>query len=120
MQWPIRDMIDSGAVLGFSSDAPITAPDWRRGVIAAVTRESRGTGAVSGPEQCITFEEALAAYTANGAWFDGAETWKGRLRPGMVADLCVLDRVLDERDVHSLESVQVAATLVDGVVRYEA
>lgn len=118
-QWPLREILDAGVVLGFSSDAPITAPDWRRGVISAVTRAARGTGEVSGPRQRITCDEALAANTSQGAWFDGAEAWKGRIAEGMVADLCVLDGALDPADIGALAALPTACTIVDGVVRYE-
>lgn len=118
-QWPLRSMLDSGVPVGFSSDAPVTAPDWRRGVVSAVLRESRGEGRVSGAEERISYQEALAAYTSTGAWFDGAETWKGTLAPGKVADLCVMDRALSD-DVRELEEAQVSLTVAGGKTTFEA
>ncbi|MFD0547245.1 amidohydrolase family protein [Streptomyces mexicanus] len=50
-------------------------------------RESKASGRPSGPEQCVGLEEALRAYTVNAARQDFAETWKGSIEPGKVADL---------------------------------
>ena len=114
-QWPLRSMIDSGSVLAASSDAPICEPNWRHGVASAVLRET-ADGEVYGAHQRIRVEEAIHAYTAAGAWQDGAETWKGSIAPGMVADLCVVDARLSSDDPRTFAASEVSMTMVDGMV----
>lgn len=67
-EWPTRTVLDAGVNLTSNSDAPVTYPNWRLGVQAAVLREGLVTGKVSGPEECITLEEAIRTYTINGAY----------------------------------------------------
>lgn len=62
-QWPLRSMLDAGVHIAASSDAPAMPLDWKLGVQAAALRESKATGRVSGPEQRISREEAIRAYT---------------------------------------------------------
>ena len=119
-QWPMRSALDAGVRVTSSSDAPITYPSWRQGVATAVLRKSRATGEVHGPQERITTLEAIRTFTANGAWQDGAEGWKGSLMPGMVADYCVLDgRILDV-DPQRIAEIPIAATVVDGSVVFGA
>ncbi|MSO48112.1 MAG: amidohydrolase [Thermoleophilia bacterium] len=119
-EWPYRDALDAGVIVASSSDAPVTAPDWRQGVATMITRKSKATGEVSGPDQAITLFEALRTYTAAGAWQDFAETWKGTLDVGMVADLCLVRQDLLSIDPDDIPSVDVALTVLDGRVIFEA
>jgi predicted amidohydrolase YtcJ len=119
-QWPCRSALDTGVTLAMSSDAPVTWPDWREGVAAAVLREFLGTGEVSGPEERVTVEEALHAYTAGGARQDRAESWKGALLPGYAADVCVVAGDLTTADPHALTDHDVLATVFDGAVVHAA
>lgn len=82
-------------------------------------RESRAGGTVCGPEQRGPLVEALRAYTANPAWQDFADDWKGTIEPGEVADLCVLDRPLLSLDPHAIPETQVDLTPFDGRVVHE-
>ncbi|MFJ9567008.1 amidohydrolase [Streptomyces fuscichromogenes] len=118
-QWPVRSAIEAGVHVCASSDAPITEPDWRRGVAAMLLRESKASGRPSGPEQCVTLAEALRAYTTTPAWQDFADDWKGAIEPGKAADLCVLDRPLLGLDPHDITDVQVDLTVFDGRVVHE-
>ena len=118
-QWPLRAMLENGAVLAASSDAPVCEPNWRHGIAGAVLRET-DDGEVYGATQRIQLEEAVHAYTAAGAWQDGAEHWKGSVAPGMVADLCVVDARLTTDDPRTFAAAEVSMTLVDGVVVHGA
>lgn len=113
-QWPLRALLDEGGTVCLSSDAPITGPDWRHGVAAAVLRESKASGRVSGPEHRITVREALRGYTVTAAWQDRAESWKGTLEVGKVADLCVLGANPLETAPGELPQVPVLRTVVGG------
>ncbi|MGW8376238.1 amidohydrolase [Streptomyces sp. ODS28] len=119
-QWPVRSAVEAGIPVTASSDAPITYPDWRRGVASMMLRESKATGRVSGPDQCVGFETAVRAYTSHAAWQDFAEGWKGTLEPGKVADVCVVDGALGPRtDPREIASMGVALTVFGGEVVYE-
>lgn len=115
-EWPYRDALDAGITVASGSDAPVTAPDWRQGVSTMMLRESKASGRVSGADQCIGLAEALRTYTAAGAWQDFAESWKGTLEPGKVADLCLLDEDLLSLDPHDIPGVTVRMTVLGGRV----
>ncbi len=92
--YPWRSVADSGAVLAFGSDAPIEIFDPFIGLYAAVTRRREdGFPGPQGwrPEQRLTLEEALRAYTWGAAYAAGLESRIGLLAPGYLADLVVLD-----------------------------
>ncbi|MDX3308657.1 amidohydrolase [Streptomyces sp. ME08-AFT2] len=118
-QWPVRSAVEAGVRVCASSDAPITEPDWRQGVSAMLLRESKASGRPSGPEQCVPLTEALRAYTVHPARQDFAEEWKGSIEVGKVADLCVLDRPLLDRDPHTVTDAEVDLTVFDGRVVHE-
>ena len=82
-------------------------------------RESKASGRTSGPDQRVGLAEAIRAYTANPARQDFAESWKGSVEAGKVADLCVLDRDLTAADPHELPYAEVDFTVFDGRVVYE-
>lgn len=118
-QWPVRAAFDAGVNVCASSDAPVTAPDWRQGVAAMLLRESKSSGRASGPEQRVGLAEAIRAYTSNPARQDFAEDWKGTIAPGKVADLCVLGADLTRLDPYELPDVPVDLTVFDGRVVHE-
>ncbi len=119
-EWPYRSALESGVMLMSSSDAPVTAPDWRQGLSTMILRKGKASGEVSGPDQRITLEPALRTYTSNPAWQDFAESWKGTVEVGKVADLCILDADLEQIDPHEMPSMQVVLTMVDGQVVHRA
>ncbi|WP_432065586.1 amidohydrolase [Streptomyces sp. C10-9-1] len=118
-QWPVRSAVEEGIPVCVGSDAPITAPNWRRGVAAMLLRESKATGRVSGPDQRVTLETALRAYTANPARQDFAEAWKGSIEAGKVADLCVLGGDLRATDPHDIPDLPIDLTLLDGRIVFD-
>ena len=119
-EWPTRTVLDAGANLTSSSDAPVTYPNWRLGVQAAVLREGLISGKVSGPEECITVEEAIRTYTINGAWQDHMETVKGSIEPGKLADLCVIGGDILSVDPHEIGAIPVLMTVVGGRIVFDA
>ncbi|MER6983601.1 amidohydrolase family protein, partial [Streptomyces carpinensis] len=118
-EWPYRDAIDAGVTVASSSDAPVTLPDWRQGIATMLLRESKASGRVSGPDQRITLAEALRTYTANGAWQDFADDWKGTLEAGKVADLCVLGGDLLTADPHDIPGLPVTLTVFGGEIVHD-
>jgi len=119
-EWPLKTLLRAGVHVANSSDAPVIYPNWKVGIEAAVTRESKASGKVSGPEECLTREEAIRTYTIEGAWMDHSEDVKGSLEPGKVADLCVLDRDILSVDVHDIGSIDTVMTMVGGKVVYQS
>ena len=108
-----RTLLDAGAVLASGSDAPVEELDPLAGVRAAVLRTLDERSAWR-PEQALTVEQALAAATLAPAWLAGDERRRGKLRPGYLADLVVLDRDPVTCEPDELEAVSVVATMVGG------
>jgi predicted amidohydrolase YtcJ len=98
-----RSLHASGARLALGSDAPVEEMDPMQGLRDAVLREWR-------PHEALDLQAALEALTVTPAWLEGNEDRRGRLRPGMLADLVVLDR--DPFD--DLAGAQVADTWLGG------
>jgi len=118
-QWPLRTLIDSGVQLSGSSDAPVSYPNWKLGVEAAVLRESKATGKVSGPEQCISREEAIRTYTMGGAWQDHMDSIKGSIEIGKLADFCVLDEDILTVDPHRIKDIRTLMTIAGGKIFHD-
>jgi hypothetical protein len=108
-----RSLLDAGTILANGSDAPIEELDPLAGVRAGVLRTLDERPSWH-PEQTITVEEALAASTVNPAWLARDERRRGRLVPGLYADLVVLDRDPLAVDPEELAEVQVVATMLAG------
>lgn len=119
--YPVRDMLDAGVAVGLGSDAPVATLDPKVGIFAAVERRAgnRPGGVQWTPRQAISPREALRLYTADAArgaaWGDEL----GRLAPGALADVVVLDDVLDEDPSAWLEA-RVHRTVVGGRTVYSA
>lgn len=118
-EWPLRTALDAGVNLTASSDMPVTGPNWRAAVQAAVLREGL-SGKVSGPDERISLLEALRLLTVNGAWQDRLEQVKGTLEVGKFADLCVLDGDILALDPHEIGRLPVLLTVVGGRTVYDA
>jgi predicted amidohydrolase YtcJ len=119
-QWPLKALLDGGIHVSNSSDAPVIPPDWRLGVQSSILRESKATGKVSGPEQCISLEDAIRAYTINGAWQDHQENIKGSIEAGKLADFCVLDEDILTVDAHQIKDITILMTITGGKIVYDA
>ena len=118
-EWPTRTVMDAGTNLTSSSDAPVTYPNWLLGIQAAVLREGLVSGTVSGPEECITVEEAIRTYTINGAWQDRMEDLKGSIEVGKFADFCIINEDILSIDTHQIGGCQVLMTIVEGNIVFD-
>jgi len=123
-QWhrmmPARSMVDAGVVVCDASDAPITDPDWRLALQMLVTRMARGTGSPCGPDERLTRQQAVRAWTAAPAWQDHADRDKGTIEPGRYADLCVVAEDLMAVPDDELHSLTPVLTVLGGRVVHEA
>jgi predicted amidohydrolase YtcJ len=108
-----RSVLDAGALVANGSDAPIEELDPLLGVRAGVLRTLDNREAWH-PEQALTVQEAFAATTVAPAWLTGDERRRGRLLPGYLADLVVLDRDPFECPRDELADVEVVATMLGG------
>jgi hypothetical protein len=108
-----RSLWDSGAMLANGSDAPIEELDPWAGICAGVLRtiDERPPWHA---EQRLTLAEALLATTVNPAWLARDERRRGKLIPGFLADLVVLDRDPFDLPPEELPDVQVVATMLGG------
>jgi predicted amidohydrolase YtcJ len=117
-----RSLLASGAPLAFGSDWSVAPMDPILGIYAAVTRRSADGKNPGGwiPEQKISVEQALRAYTAGGAYGVFAEGRRGRLIPGYLADLVLLDRDLTRIPPEEIAQVKVTTTIMGGKVVFSA
>lgn len=109
-----RQALAQRAVLAFGSDLPIEPPDPRVGLWAAVARSPRGMEGPWMPEQRLSVEEALRAFTAGPAFAEHAEARRGVLREGMDADLTVFGEDPLACAPRDLPHLTVVGTLVAG------
>jgi hypothetical protein len=112
----------AGARLVFGSDWPVVTLDPIPGIHNAVLRQDTEGRPEGGwvPEQRVTLEQAIAAYTINGAWASFEEDVKGSIREGMLADLAVLSQDLFRIPPGDIHRTKVVLTVFDGRVVYEA
>ncbi len=87
---PMKSAITQGLTCSNHSDFSVTPMDPMRMLWSAVTRQSRG-GTVIGPDERIDRWESLKALTSNAAWQIREDDQKGKIAPGMLADLVILD-----------------------------
>ena len=116
-----RSLLDAGAAVIFGSDWFVAPPTPIEGLHAAVTRRTLDGRHPGGwvPAQRITLDEALRAYTLTAASGSFEEQVKGRLAPGFLADVVVLDRDLFTMPSADLRDAGVVTTIAGGEVVYQ-
>jgi predicted amidohydrolase YtcJ len=116
-----KSLQDSGAVLAFGSDWTVAPLNPLLGIKAAVTRETLDGRHPNGwlPEQKISLDAAIRAYTLGSAYAEFAETSKGTLAPGKLADIVVLDKDIYKLDPSEIDHAQVVLTILGGKLVYE-
>lgn len=117
--WAFRSLRDAGAELAFSSDWNVAEMDPLIGIYTALTRADLDGGSAWVPEETVDLDTALRAYTYGGARTVFAESNRGVLREGAVADLALLSRdpfTFVPGDPRRLLDTQVDLTVVDGAV----
>lgn len=108
-----RSFLEAGCRVPGSSDRPVADGRPLAGMSSMILRET-SSGAVIGPDERVDAHTALAAYTRDAAWIAGEEADRGRLRPGLLADLVVLADDPCEIDAAALPDLAVLATVLGG------
>ncbi|MEP6990210.1 MAG: amidohydrolase [bacterium] len=119
--YAFKSLLDAGATLAFGSDWFVAPPTPLLGIYAAVTRRTLDGAHPDGwiPEQRISVEQALRAYTTGSARAGFQEHEVGMLRPGMLADVVMIDRDLTRVPPASIPDARIMLTIVGGRVVYE-
>ncbi len=116
--YAMKTFAERGITAAASSDAPVVTVDPLLGIQTMVSRTDR-RGDPIWPEEAVSVEEALLAYTANAAFASFSESSKGAIRPGMLADMTIFNSDLREVPADELAAQHVDFTIIDGEVAYE-
>jgi predicted amidohydrolase YtcJ len=114
----MRSFARFGITAAASSDAPVVPVNALAGLQTMVTRRDI-LGRPCNPEEAISLEDALRAYTVNGAYASFEEDLKGALRPGLLGDVTVFETDLFAVAPDELSTVHVDYTIAGGEVVYE-
>jgi predicted amidohydrolase YtcJ len=121
-----RTLIEAGVVLVWGSDWPVTGVSPLDGLETAITHRYPGGTDLAGhqdrawkPEERVTLEQAITAYTSAGAYLMHDEHERGSIVRGLSADVVVLSRNLFEVPALEIHTVEVDMTVIAGKVVYE-
>jgi predicted amidohydrolase YtcJ len=121
-QYPFRSLLESGAQLCAGSDWSVSSPNPLWAIHVAVNRSvPAGSGPADAflPEQAISREAMLAAYTSGSARINGMEEVTGSIRPGLDADFAIIDADLAHLPGHEIWQASVTSTWVRGEAVYQ-
>ena len=118
--WPMRSLLDGGAVVALGSDWFVAEPSPLQSIYDAVTRRAADGNWQDGlvPEERVTVEEALIGFTCGAAYAAHEEERRGVLGVGMLADLVLLNENILEIPVDEVPNTRVMTTVVGGKVVY--
>ena len=119
--YAFRSLKQTGARLAFGSDWPVAPATPLEGIYAAVTRRTLDDRNPGGwiPEQKISVEDALRAYTLDAAYATFEEKEKGSITVGKLADIVVVDRNLTRIPAETIRDAKIEYTIVGGRIVYE-
>jgi predicted amidohydrolase YtcJ len=117
-----NSLLKTGAHLAFGTDYPVEPISPFRGLYACVTRELPDGGPRLGwqPQEKISIEECLRAYTYGAAYAQFEDGKKGQLKAGQYADFIILSNDLTKTPPAELTKTQVLQTVVGGRTVYQA
>lgn len=120
--WSWKSIQDAGGRLAFGTDWPVVGLDPIPGLHTALTRQTLDGEPKDGfiPEQRLSLRDALQAYTTGSAYAEFAESEKGRLEVGMLADVIVWDRDIFSVSTNEVKNARVLKTIFDGQVVFES
>jgi hypothetical protein len=115
-----RSMLSHHVTVAFGTDYPVESINPFRGLYAAITRQNEAGTAIYQPQEKIPLAEAIYAYTQASAFAEFREHTKGRLEPGYLADIIVLDRDITKSTPQQLLHTRVLRTIVNGDTVYQS
>jgi predicted amidohydrolase YtcJ len=120
--YAFRSLLDAGATVVFGSDWDVAPLSPILGIHAAATRRTLDGKHPEGwvPEQRVSVEEALRAYTVKAAWAEFAEAEKGALAPGRLGDFAILSDDILAVPSDAIERAKVVTTVVGGRIVFGA
>ncbi len=116
---PARKFLDRGIPMAANSDIPSTVSVNPFPALYALVTRRNNVGNLVAPDQAVSREEALRAYTIDGTWLTREESLKGSIEVGKVADLAVLDRDYFAVPDEEIKEIQVEMTMIGGQVVYK-
>jgi predicted amidohydrolase YtcJ len=115
-----KSFLDHGVTLAFGTDYPVESINPFRGLYSAITRQNEAGTQTFQPQEKLTLNQAIYAYTQGSAFAEFAEKKKGRLEPGFFADIVVLDRDITKASPQDLLHTKVLRTILSGQTVYTA
>jgi len=119
LSYPLRSLMDRRCTVVFGSDWPVADLNPFLGIYTAVTRQEKEGREGWIPLERIDVPQALAAYTRNAAHAAGLRDVTGELRPGLRADLTVIDQDITAVSPEEIPRTSVLMTVVGGKIVYE-
>lgn len=119
--YAFRSLLNAGVPLSFGTDWPVVPLNPFQGIYTAMTRHTQDGRHPGGwvPEQKLTMDCCLQAYTGGGAYAEFAETHKGSLRVGKLADLILVSRDVLAAEPEELRTTRVLWTMAGGKMVYQ-
>jgi len=120
--WAWKSIANRGGRLAFGSDWPVVTLSPWEGIQTAVTRQTAEGTPADGfdPEQRLTVEQAIEAYTLGAAFAGRREKTEGSLEPGKLADLIIISQNIFDIDPHKIGATKVSTTILGGRLVYQA
>jgi len=115
-----KSFLDHGVTLAFGTDYPVESIDPMRGLYSAITRQNEAGTQTFEPQEKLTIQQAIYAYTQASAYAEFRDKTKGRLEPGYLADMVVLDHDLTKASPQEILQTKVLRTVVGGNTVYIA
>jgi hypothetical protein len=121
LTYAFKSLLDKRAILAAGSDWTVAPLNPLTGIYAFVTRRTTDGKNPGGwfPEQKISLEDAVRAYTLNGAYAEFSENLKGSLEKGKLADMVVLSQNIFKIPPEEIDKVDVKMTILNGEVIFE-
>jgi predicted amidohydrolase YtcJ len=118
--YPWKSYLDAGVPIAFGTDYPVESINPFRGIYSAITRKNEAGTQEFYPQEKLTIDQAIAAYTTGSAYAENMENQKGTLEPDMLADFVVLDRDITKIPPADILKTKVLRTVVGGKTVYES
>jgi len=115
-----KSFLDHNVTLAFGTDYPVEAINPFRGLYSAITRQNEAGTQTFQPQEKISLNEAIYAYTQASAFAEFREHQKGRLEPNYLADLIVLDRDITKATPQQILHTKVLRTIMSGETVYSS